>query len=244
MASYYWAKVYIEILDDAKMGRLSDRLWRRTIELILIAKDTDKDGDLPSLDDMAWRLRTNAELLEAELTDLARVGIVENRVSGWHVANFNKRQDAMTSADRTARHRERVKSQDYHETVTDTERNGNETVTNRYTDKIRIDKNRGDKIKKHDLPPLPVTVATPELMTAWGEWQQYHIDRGKALTFQTAKIQHQEFIDWGPERAVAAIKNSMGNNWTALVEPKGTGNSKRPTTLDNSMAAIKRALGD
>ena len=93
MSSYYWAKVWIEILDDMKMCRLPDRLWRRTIELVLIAKEQrEQDGYLPSLEDMAWRLRTNAELLEAELTDLARVGIVENLVGGWHVTNFTKRQ--------------------------------------------------------------------------------------------------------------------------------------------------------
>ena len=57
MASYYWAKFYIEILDDPKMGRLPDRLWRRTCELILLAKERAIDGSLPPLHDMAWRLR-------------------------------------------------------------------------------------------------------------------------------------------------------------------------------------------
>ena len=28
----YWIKLYHEILDDPKMGRLSDRTWRRTNE--------------------------------------------------------------------------------------------------------------------------------------------------------------------------------------------------------------------
>lgn len=44
MASKYWIKLYHEILDDHKMGRLPDRLWRRVIELILLAGEQDDEG--------------------------------------------------------------------------------------------------------------------------------------------------------------------------------------------------------
>jgi len=37
MTGNYWIKLYIEILHDAKMGAMSDRLWRRTIEMFLLA---------------------------------------------------------------------------------------------------------------------------------------------------------------------------------------------------------------
>ena len=43
----YWLKLYIEILDDPKMAVLPDRLWRRIIELFLIAKKLHMNGHLP-----------------------------------------------------------------------------------------------------------------------------------------------------------------------------------------------------
>ena len=44
MASRYWIKLYHEILEDPKMGRLSDRQFRRVIELFLLAGDCEMDG--------------------------------------------------------------------------------------------------------------------------------------------------------------------------------------------------------
>ena len=35
MSSFYWIKLYHEVLDDPKMALLPDRLWRRTIELFI-----------------------------------------------------------------------------------------------------------------------------------------------------------------------------------------------------------------
>ena len=92
MGSKYWIKLYHEIVDDPKMGQLSDHLWRRCIELFLIAGDYNKDGQLPSLNDTAWRLRTNAEILEAELNDLSRYGITTVADGHWGVTKFRDRQ--------------------------------------------------------------------------------------------------------------------------------------------------------
>ena len=94
----YWIKLYHEILDDPKMGKMTDRLWRRTIELFLIAGDengSDKTGILPSISDMAWRLRLTEEELETDLADLASYGIVHKSDDRWVVSNFNKRQAPM-----------------------------------------------------------------------------------------------------------------------------------------------------
>ena len=59
MASKYWIKLYHEILDDPKMGRLPDALFRRAIEFFLIAGERGREGDLPPLADIAWRLRAD-----------------------------------------------------------------------------------------------------------------------------------------------------------------------------------------
>lgn len=87
-----WIKFYIEILDDPKMGRLPDHLWRRCAELFLIAGEYDCDGLLPPPADMVWRLRiTDEQLLEA-LSALQKLGIVTLTGEGWVVSHFKDRQ--------------------------------------------------------------------------------------------------------------------------------------------------------
>jgi hypothetical protein len=181
MRSYHWAKVWIEILDDSKMGPLPDRLWRRSIELILLAKEMDKNGFLPDVADMAWRLRTDPQTLESELVQLAAIGIVERHsgvsVNGsepesferWFVLNFAKRQGKMSAAERKARQRERAKAQGSHTGVTSVSHDGHDTVTYRDT---REDKEE-DKDKEED--PLSRNVThTPNatylaMLKVWGE---------------------------------------------------------------------------
>jgi hypothetical protein len=48
MANTFWIKLYLEILDDPKMGALSDRLYRRAIEMFLMAGELENKGYLPN----------------------------------------------------------------------------------------------------------------------------------------------------------------------------------------------------
>jgi len=162
MASYYWAKVWIEILYDYKMATLSDHLWRRTIELVLLAKEKNADGYLPKLEEMAFKLgRMSPEILEAELNDLANIEIAERRQDGWYLINFADRQGAMLDAERKSRQRDRHKKQEYHDTDTVNARTRHATVTERDTEQNRTEKKRTeqttrvdstDKITSQELP--------------------------------------------------------------------------------------------
>lgn len=113
MATPYWIKLYIEILHDPKMGVLSDRLWRRTIEIFLIAGDYNQKGKLPSLDHMAWMLRMSAEPLESDLVELQKKKIVDYIDGDWYVVNFADRQRKRTSTERVRRYRERQRREEY-----------------------------------------------------------------------------------------------------------------------------------
>lgn len=92
MASNFWIKLYHEILHDPKMTEMSDSLWRRTIELFLLAGETDKDGLLPPIEEIAWFLRGHTEAIKYELGELARIGILTETPDGWKVTNFSTRQ--------------------------------------------------------------------------------------------------------------------------------------------------------
>ena len=122
--SNYWIKLYHEILDDPKMGRLPDHLWRRAIELFLLAGDNHEDGHLPAIADIAWRLRsTEAEVTET-LEGLANIGMVHQNDQGWTVTHFAKRQAAVPDAERSQHYREAKRKASYygneqrHEAVT------------------------------------------------------------------------------------------------------------------------------
>ena len=91
MPSRYWIKFYIEVLDDPKMGRLSDRLWRRACELFLVAGETHDGGSLPSPEDLAWRLRLTSEELSEDLSQLTELGILSRDNWQLRVVNFSPR---------------------------------------------------------------------------------------------------------------------------------------------------------
>jgi len=151
--SKYWIKLYHEILHDPKMGRLPDNLWRRTIELFLMAGELDQDGELPAVSDMAWTLRVSEQELEQELEALAASGleIVTRTPSGWIVTRFADRQSAMSSAERTRRHRESKRKEEYYGDETDESQECNEDVTDRPTDSDIDSEEEGG-----EAPPPPV----------------------------------------------------------------------------------------
>ncbi len=120
MASRYWIKLYHEILDDPKMGRLSDTLFRRTIELFLLAGDYSREGELPPLTDIAWRLRVDLEALIGEMNELRENGILTLSDSNvWIVTHFKQRQSAEPTALRSHHYREFLQKNKFrHETAT------------------------------------------------------------------------------------------------------------------------------
>jgi hypothetical protein len=111
MASKYWIKLYHEILDDPKMGRLPDALFRRVIEFFLMAGDFGRDGGLPDLEDMAWRLRADETELKAQMEDLEALNILSRDAGGtWRVAHFKERQAPSPAIERMRRSRDSGKN--------------------------------------------------------------------------------------------------------------------------------------
>lgn len=119
----YWAKIYIEILDDPKMATMPDRLWRRTIEIFLMAKKFAKDGHLPETKQLAWMLRMSTDDLELDLKQIALTGIITQETYGWFVVQFAKRQAASSNTERSQQFRQRNQQQQYYDDATQSQRN-------------------------------------------------------------------------------------------------------------------------
>lgn len=139
MTATYWIKLYNEILYDPKMCRLDDHLWRRTIELFLLAGETLEDGVLPSLEDCAFKLRCEPEQLETDMVELQRIGIISVISGRYLVTHFSERQAANSPAERMRMMRERQKKQQYYGYEP-----AKEPVTIRNTEERRGEKRRGD----------------------------------------------------------------------------------------------------
>lgn len=150
MASKYWIKLYHEILDDPKMGLMPDRLWRRTIELFLIAGEFDQGGDLPTVEEIAYRLHLGKEETLDDLNYLLAEKIVVKRETGrWAVRKFEERQSALSSTQRSRYYRKSQREKEYYgdenKYATEAGRNVANSATIRPIDKIRLDKIRIDK---------------------------------------------------------------------------------------------------
>lgn len=115
----YWIKLYTEIIDDPKMALLPDRLWRRVIEMFLLAKKVDQDGHLPDSKTIAWYLRLpDANELDADLQEISdRTGIIVRDGDGWFVVNFAKRQSRVTDSDRQRYSRLKKQRHEYRENM-------------------------------------------------------------------------------------------------------------------------------
>ena len=73
-----WLKLYHEILSDPKMGTMSDHLFRRTIELFLLAGSEGKDGLLPEVNGIAWALHTTPKDIQTVISQLKKLNIIED----------------------------------------------------------------------------------------------------------------------------------------------------------------------
>lgn len=146
MASRYWIKLYQEILDDPKMGRLSDALFRRAIELFLLAGDYDQEGLLPGNADISWRLRVPEDALATQMAELRSYGILSQDEQGrWSVTHFKERQSADSSTQRMRHYRSALHKHEYYR-----DKPCNENATKRNTD-VDTDKDKeADRDKKED----------------------------------------------------------------------------------------------
>lgn len=153
----YWMKLWFDILRDPKMGMLPDRLWRRVIELFLLAGQQGEDGLLPDVPTIAWQLNKSVQAINTDLQKIAEAGIIQETGDGrWIVINFKKRNEPVDPAKRIRdfRRRERYEKGDEkcNENETKMKRECYEALQLRNQEE---QSNRSTDLNTTTTPPLP-----------------------------------------------------------------------------------------
>jgi len=164
--AYTWMKLHCKTLDNPAIGFLSDTLWRRYIELMLIAKEYDRGDELPPVPDIAWRLRMSPDACNETLQQLETVKLVKKCVTQnvtnsnetcndtlqlWHLTGFEESQQAESGAKRISDWRERQKSGQKPTEKQQKPSKNDEAVTKRYTDMKTYMMHDDDVNKNNDL---------------------------------------------------------------------------------------------
>ena len=230
----YWIKLYLEILDDPKMATLPDRLWRRAIEIFLIAGklSRDKSGQLPETNQLAWLLRMSTDDLMLDLNQLCNAGIINKNAEGWKVVNFEKRQSKVSDADRKRHQRERDQKNEYYSP---------DNVTSQSRNVTQINRNR-----------LTETETEAEEATAATVFDAYMNNIGQLSPIMSEKLQadiDEYTVQWvldAIEKAIIQEKRSLGyiegilKGWKrdGKGTPKPNGN-KRTIKLDGQTVEVE-----
>lgn len=120
-----WFRVHDDLVDDPKVQLLSGDLVKALLNLWCLA--SQNDGVLPSMKDMAFKLRMKPQQVAAVIAELSSAGLIDRNGDEYRPHNWDRRQykaDATdpTNASRQKRYREK-------------HRNAVTTVTDAVTDK-------------------------------------------------------------------------------------------------------------
>ncbi len=106
----FWIKLELKTLHDPIMGQMPNYLWRRVIELLMLAGENGDDGLLQPVIDLAWQLHTSVSDMDNSLRTLAELGVVNETPQGWVVTGFKESQASSTSTQRVQEYRKRIGS--------------------------------------------------------------------------------------------------------------------------------------
>ena len=99
-----WFRFYAEAIDDPKVQRLAPNLFKTWVNLLCIASQSG--GILPSIDDIAFRLRMSVHDAEQQISDLILAGLIDITDAGRSPHNWSGRQfQSDCSTERVRKHR-------------------------------------------------------------------------------------------------------------------------------------------
>lgn len=143
-----WFRLYESMLDDPKVQRLPDGLFKAWVNMLCLA--CRNDGWLPPKEDIAFALRKSERDIERIITDLDTAGLLDwnTEHDRYRPHNWDTRQyKSDVSNERVKRHRERQRN------VTS---NGNETPSESETDtETDTEEEKGESAQARSPTPKP-----------------------------------------------------------------------------------------
>lgn len=179
MSSNYWLRLWHETLDDPKMARLTDRQYRRFIELLLLAGDYEHDGLLPPFEDIEFRLRF-PEGLREDLEHLISLGILSYDSEKCWFTNWDKRQNPLTSAERSKLWREKQRKDEYYcnEDATKTQRNVHRSRSRKEVEEEVEVEGEVEVVSNNNLSSLFSQLTKLDIKDSWKEAEERLIKAG------------------------------------------------------------------
>lgn len=75
-------------------------------------------------------------------------------------------------------------------------------------------------IYKEEIADFPTALDSPECRAAWADWLEHKASIKKPYkSIKAQSIKLSQLAEMGPQRFIAAIRNSIGNNWQGIFEP-------------------------
>jgi hypothetical protein len=108
-----WFRLYEDVVNDPKLQRLPAKLFKNLINLWCIS--SANDGLLPSIKDIAFKLRLTEAKVQEVIDKLRAAGLIDETDEGLQPHNWNGRQfktdvEDPTAAERMRRYRDRKRN--------------------------------------------------------------------------------------------------------------------------------------
>jgi hypothetical protein len=143
-----WLRLYVEIIDDPKMKKMSDKTFKIFIFLLCFARELDESGAINKpFCDIAWRIRIKEQALKDAANDLSKLGIISfntQQIQFLNWCKFQYKSDNVT--ERVQRFRKRSSN-----------------VTSNVIEQNRTEQNRAD------TPDGPFELPSKEVITEASE---------------------------------------------------------------------------
>ncbi len=250
-SSMPWIKLYTDILDDTKIGRLDAATKWRFVALCVLAGECDAEGYLVNgdesltVDDMAWRLRENTEELGTALAALESIGLLTRDDDGtWFVTSFSKRQGRPQYEKRKQwrerKQRQREREQEEEETGTEQEQDvtpENVTRDTPVTPGPREEKSkskRESKSREDNTTGKPVSAAS----NGYSEGQKNFLSAFGAKRFRT-KVQRDAVLALEQQHGTDIL--AKGVEWAAK---QGMNMGKAVLALETALPKWGRPKGE
>lgn len=105
-----WLRLYVDVPNNRKVQILPDAAFKFWINLLCVTKEEDKDGIIPSVKDIAFKLRLQEKKVEKTLELLRSENLLDTLPEGDRLHDWDKLQPLNdsdpTNAERQRRYRE------------------------------------------------------------------------------------------------------------------------------------------